>query len=355
MNLREPLHFIRKALSPRKTWNVAVAMTSYGLSRLTRRPFAWGVPPVLMIEPTNWCNLRCPLCPSGNGTLRRPRGFMDPALFHRVVDQVRGRALMVLLWNQGESFLHEDFLGLVRYAAAAGLYTMASTNGHFLRDPDAIVRSGLDSLIISIDGATEETYRQYRVGGSFEKVIEGTKAVVAAKRRLRSRTPIIHFQLILFRHNEHELAAARALAVSLGVDKVTYKTAQVYDPDEAARFLPGNEAFRRYDLDGDAFRLRLRAGVHAGPPVVPNRCRTLWLQPVVNWDGTVTPCCFDKSADFVMGRLSGDDGTLAEVWDGGRLNAFRRRVLTGRARIDMCRNCTEGIRSTYAEQDLPRA
>ena len=348
MNLKEPLHFLRKALSWGKTWNLVKAMASYGISRLTKRPFVWGVPPVLMIEPTDICNLRCPLCPSGNGTLRRGRGFMDPALFRRAVDEVRGRTYLLLLWNQGESFLHKEFLGMVRYAAEAGLYTMASTNGHYLKDPEAIVRSGLDSLIISLDGATPETYEKYRVGGNFEKVIEGTKALVAAKKRLRSKTPIIHLQFILFKHNEHEVEAVLRLAGELGVDKITYKTAQIYQEEDVRLFLPTKKEFLRYEVSGERFRLK---NGRNGGDEVPNRCRTLWLQPVLNWDGTVTPCCFDKHGDFAMG-LYGDGLPFERLWNNERFNEFRRRVLSGRGRIEMCRNCTEGIRTNYAERDI---
>lgn len=348
MNLKEPLHFLRKALSVRKTWNVVKVMTSYGLSRLTSRPFVWGVPPVLMIEPTDICNLKCPLCPSGNGSLTRAKGFIDRQLFRRIVDEIAERTHMLLLWNQGESMMHRDFLEMVRYASERGLYTMVSTNGHYLRDPEAIIGSGLDSLIVSLDGATPETYRTYRVGGIFEKVIEGTKALVAAKRRLRSRTPIIHLQFILFKHNEHEVSQVYRLARELGVDKITYKTAQIYRDEEIQAFLPDRKEFRRYEVRGGSFKLK--NGVHDGSGV-PNKCRALWLQPVVNWDGTVTPCCFDKDAEFAMGEFR--NGTSFErLWNSEQFNAFRKRILSDRAQIEMCRNCTEGIKTNYDERDI---
>jgi len=344
MNLKEPLHFLRRSLSFRKTWNLVKAMTSYGLSRLTKRPFVWGVPPVLMIEPTDICNLKCPLCPSGNGSLTRPKGFMDRQLFRQIVDEIAGRTHMLLLWNQGESMMHREFLDMVKYASERRLYTMVSTNGHYLRDPEAIVRSALDSLIVSLDGATPETYRKYRVGGVFEKVIDGTKALVAAKKRLRSKTPIIHLQFILFKHNEHEVDQMHRLARELGVDKITYKTAQIYKQEDIRLFLPDRDEFRRYDVQDASFRMKNGSGV-------PNRCRTLWLQPVLNWDGTVTACCFDKDANFAMGSYE-NGASFERLWNNMRFNAFRKKVLTDRAQIEMCRNCTEGIKTNYAERDI---
>ncbi len=349
MHLKETFHFARKALTVRKVWNVVAVLTSYVVSRIGGKPFVWGVPPVLMVEPTNLCNLRCPLCPSGNGTLRRARGFMDMAVFERLIDEIRGRTHMLLLWNQGESLSHREFHGMVRMAADAGLYTMASTNGHYFSDPHALVRSGLDSIIVSLDGASPETYRQYRVSGSFEKVIDGTRSLVAAKRELQSATPIIHLQFILFRHNEHETDSVKAIAEDLGVDKVTYKTAQIYDSDDVDRFLPTDVGLRRYDVDDKSFRVRMGLGRRPAP----NRCRTLWLQPVVNWDGSVTPCCFDKHGDFTMGSLgNGANETLESIWHGGSFNAFRKRLMKDRSAMEMCRNCTEGIAETYEEHNV---
>lgn len=345
MNLKEPLHFIRKAISLRKTWNLTKAVSSYGLSRIVRRPIVWGLPPGLMIEPTNFCNLRCPLCPSGNGSLTRERGFMDYDLYTRVIDEVRNRILMVLLWNQGESFLHKRFLDMVRYASDAGLYTLVSTNGHYFSDPEAVVRSGMDSIIISLDGATADTYKEYRIGGNFEKVIDGTRALVEAKHRLGSKTPIISVQLILFKHNEHEIGAVHNIAARLGADRVTYKTAQVYDTTDIQTYLPDKKEFRRYEVDGEQFRMA------NGSLSVPNRCWKLWSQPVVNWDGSVAPCCFDKNGDFSFARV-GEGGTLAEIWKSRSFNAFRKRILTDRTQIEMCRNCTEGVKTFVEERDV---
>jgi radical SAM protein with 4Fe4S-binding SPASM domain len=344
MNLTEPLHFASKALSLRKTWNVAKVATSYVVSRITKRPFVWGVPPVLMIEPTNVCNLKCPLCPSGNGSLTRERGFMDFDLYRRVIDDVRGRTHMVLLWNQGESFIHKQFLEMINYAHRAGIYTFVSSNGHFFKDPDAVIATGLDSLIVSLDGATPETYREYRVGGNFDTVINGMRSLVEAKHRLRSRTPIIHLQFILFKHNEHEIEEVKRLAGELGVDKITYKTAQIYASEDIQTYLPETKEFRRYEVQDDSFELR------NGKNGVPNMCRKLWMQPVVNWDGSITPCCFDKDGDYTMGQF-GNEGFEA-VWNNPAFNAFRRRVLTNRSGIEMCRNCTEGVRANYEERDL---
>lgn len=89
----------------------------------------WGMPTILQVEPTSRCNLHCRVCPVGAG-LGRPAGDMDPALFRRIVDEVRDSALLLLFWDWGEPFLHPEAYGMIRYAAQAGLRIVASTNGH---------------------------------------------------------------------------------------------------------------------------------------------------------------------------------------------------------------------------------
>src|SRR5512145_1377052 len=74
-----------KALTLKRIWNVLQASTSFLLSAVAKRHLVWGVPPVLTIEPTNICNLRCPLCVTGNGSMERPYGRMDFEIYKRLI------------------------------------------------------------------------------------------------------------------------------------------------------------------------------------------------------------------------------------------------------------------------------
>ena len=127
--------------------------------------------------------------------------------------------------------MHPQFLELVEYASSRKIYTATSTNAHYLTDEHArkTVESGLDRLIVSIEGTSQETYQLYRVGGKLDKVIEGTKNVVAWKKRLRSKTPHIVIQFLVVRPNEHQIHEVHLIAKVLGVDEVGIKTAQIYD------------------------------------------------------------------------------------------------------------------------------
>ena len=161
--LNENIRFLKKSFRFRRLFNAILVYLSYFLSLLFKKAIYWGSPPVVMIEPTNICNLKCPLCPSGNGTLKRTKGYMNFNVFKKIIDEIQATAFMVVLWNQGEPYLNKDFSKMVKYASDRGLFTLVSTNGNIAFNAEEVVNSGLDSMIISLDGTTQETYNKYRV------------------------------------------------------------------------------------------------------------------------------------------------------------------------------------------------
>ena len=237
---------------------------------------------------------------------------------------------------QGEPFIHPKFLELVREAKKQKLYTATSTNAHFLNDKQAkkTVESGLDRLIISIDGTTQESYEQYRVNGKLEKVIEGTKNIIHWKKELNSKTPYVIFQFLVVRHNEHQIENVKELGKKLGVDEVKFKTAQLYDYKNGNELMPKNEKFSRYKKDTN--------GTFSIKNPLDNQCWRMWQGCVVTWDGLVVPCCFDKDAEHQMGDLKEND--FKEVWNSKNYNQFRSSILKSRSEIDICTNCTEGTK-----------
>ncbi len=344
--MHENLLFIRKTLSLARLWNALKIYLSYGISLLLRRPLVWGLPPVLMLEPTNICNLKCPLCPTGAGTLRRPGGYLPLETYRRLVEELSRKLFMVLLWNQGESFLHRDFLEMIRIADRCGIWTYASTNGHFLDDPAELVRTGLGTLLISVDGASAETYQTYRRSGDFQLVLDNMRRLVTAKRELGSATPVIHLQFIIMKHNEHELGEITRLAREIGVDRLTLKTVQIYSEEDIESWLPRDAARSRYRVmedDGGRAHFTMKHGY-------PNRCLSLWNQAVVHAGGELVVCCFDKDSDFPMGDMGRD--TFQEVWRSKRYQEFRRQLFRNRGRLPMCRNCGEGVKTIYRQREV---
>jgi radical SAM protein with 4Fe4S-binding SPASM domain len=323
-------------LTLRRAFNALQVTGSYLLSRWTGKARHWGEPVSVALEPTTSCNLRCPECPSGLRSFTRPTGMLEEAFYRNVIDQLQERLLYLIFYFQGEPYLHPRFLEMVRYASAKGLYTATSTNAHFLSDQNArlTIESGLDRLIISIDGTSQETYAAYRVGGQLEKVLEGTRNLVRWKKQLRSRTPFVVFQFLVVRPNEHQIAEVKQLAKELGVDDVWLKTAQIYDYSEGSPLIPTIDYYSRYRANSD--------GSWSVKNKLLNHCWKMWHSCVITWDGQVVPCCFDKDAEHPMGNLQSE--SFRTLWQGQPYRQFRQSLLRSRSEIDMCRNCTEGTR-----------
>ncbi len=331
----DALHFLSK-LSGKRLWNAGRILSSYYESLYKKQPLHRGMPISLSFEPTTACNLRCPECPSGLRSFSRPTGIMPEALFKKVIDELHDTLLYLLFYFQGEPYLHPQFLDLVQYASQKGLYTATSTNAHFLHPANAqkTVASGLNRLIVSIDGTTQDTYQQYRVGGKLDKVIEGTENILHWKRKLGARTPHVIFQFLVVRPNEHQVEEVKKLATSLGVDEVRFKTAQIYDYRHGSPLMPTLDRYARYRKQAD--------GTYAIKNKLLNQCWKMWHSCVVTWDGQVVPCCFDKDASHSLGNVS--QKSFREVWHGQAYKAFRARLLQSRSQIDICQNCTEGTK-----------
>jgi radical SAM protein with 4Fe4S-binding SPASM domain len=223
---------------------------------------------------------------------------------------------------------------MVRYASKKKIYTITSTNAHFLDDDNArkTIESGLDRLIISIDGTTQDVYSQYRKEGSLDKVIEGARNIVKWKKKLHSSRPHVVFQFLVVKPNEHQIPEVYRLAKEIGVDEVKLKTAQVYDYANGNPLIPEQDRFSRYERKEDGtYRIKNR---------LANHCWKLWHACVITWNGLVVPCCFDKDATYRMGDLKGQE--FSTLWQGPAYRRFRQDILKGRDQIEICRNCTEG-------------
>lgn len=322
-------------LTLRRTWNAAKVLSSYYFSKWTKKPIQWGYPVSISFEPTTSCNLRCPECPSGLRSFTRPTGMLQPGFFSSTIDQLSRELLYLIFYFQGEPYLNPSFLEMVKYASSKGIYTATSTNGHYLNDENAkkTVESGLDRLIISIDGTTQDVYQQYRVGGKLERVLDGARNIVKWKKQLQSKTPFVFFQFLVVKPNQHQIEQVKQLAREVGVDDVRFKTAQVYDyKNDPNQLIPSIEKFSRYRKTSE--------GQYKIKSSLSNHCWRLWHATVITWDGLVVPCCFDKDATHNLGDLKGKP--FKEIWHNEKYIHFRRQILQSRKNIDICANCSEG-------------
>ena len=269
-------------------------------------------PYIYTVDVGNICNLRCPLCPTGVQGLGRPQGFMSVDDFEAVLEQIKPWAIEVVLHNWGEPFLHPRFLDLVRASRAAGVGTATSTNlnlvrrgSDFLRE---VVDSGLDHLVVSIDGTTPEVYESYRRGGNLEHVLTNLKDLIAHKRAVRSKTPVIEWQFLMMKHNQHQADDARRLAAELGVDQLRFLGAglpfeDLADVDLGEKWLPEDPEYRGYD-----------------PAIIRDRgylydegCFYLYRAMTVNPSGEVAPCCAVHHSKWDFGNLL--ESGLEQVWN----------------------------------------
>ncbi len=323
-------------LSFRRALNGIKVLSSYYLSKWFKKPVQWGMPISISFEPTTSCNLRCPECPSGLRAFTRPTGMLQKNFFKETIDQLHKELLYLVFYFQGEPYLNPDFLDMVKYASQKKIYTATSTNAHYLNDDNAkrTIEGGLDRLIISIDGTTQDVYQQYRVGGNLEKVLEGTRNVVKWKKEMKSKTPFIVFQFLVVKPNEHQIEDVKKLAKEIGVDDVWFKTAQVYDyENDPNNLIPSNDKYSRYKKTGNGYQFKGK---------LANHCWRLWHDPVITWDGLVAPCCFDKDAQHKLGDLK--QRSFKEIWKNGEYTKFRKAILNGRKNIDICANCSEGTK-----------
>lgn len=333
-NLNDTLNLASK-LTPARLWNGIKVMASFYASRLLKKPIQWGYPVSISFEPTTSCNLRCPECPSGLRAFTRPTGMLKKDFFSATIDDIHKELLYLIFYFQGEPYLNTDFLEMVKYASSKGIYTATSTNAHYLTDEAAkkTVESGLDRLIISIDGTTNDVYRSYRVGGNLDKVIQGAKNIVKWKKELNSKTPFVFFQFLVVKPNEHQIEDIKKLAKEIGVDQVRFKTAQVYDYEtDPNQLIPENQKFSRYKKNAD--------GTYTAKNKLANRCWKLQHANVITWDGLVVPCCFDKDAMHRLGNLKNE--SFKEIWHNSNYKQFRSELMQSRKNIDICANCSEG-------------
>lgn len=291
-------------------------------TRLAARPY------IVRVEPTSACNLRCPLCPTGLRELDRRNANLTPETLERILQRCGEHALFVVLWMWGEPLLNKRLPELAAVCHRNGVGSEVSTHLSVQLTPDridALVRSGLDWLIVSNDATTPETYSKYRVGGDFGLVMDNLRAIVERRKALGSATPFIEWQFVPLRHNESEMAGVAELARRTGVDGVRFKPARL---DKV-----GNRTFigtvpvqleQQWAPSDPALghRLSPRHGAYHD-----FHCPFLWSSVSIYADGAMAPCCETTSARHDLANVFEAD--FAAIWN-GESYARARRVALGR-------------------------
>ncbi|MDD3876478.1 MAG: radical SAM/SPASM domain-containing protein [Bacteroidales bacterium] len=324
--------YIIKSLTIARLSNYLKLVLSYFVSVIFRKNLLRGLPFSLSLEPTSYCNLNCPHCPTGNGSLKRDQGSLSMEHFKKVIDENENNLMYLILYFQGEPFLNHDIHKMISYARSKNIYVLTSTNAHHI-NPEmakALVESGLNKIIISLDGMTDESYSAYRINGHLEKVKASLENLLQARKTANSSIPFIEVQFLVLKTNEHEIEKVSNYCKELNVDKLSLKSAQIYDFENDTRFIPKNKKFSRYIYVDKKIQKARKS---------QNRCFKMWTSAAVTWDGILAPCCFDKDATFNMGNVFVSE--FKHVWESEKYQVLRTQLLKKRSSIDMCNNCSE--------------
>lgn len=256
-----------------------------------------------LIDPSSVCTLHCPLCPTGLGDMSRPRMFMKFDEYKKIIDQIGDYLLSIVFTHWGEPFLNKELMRIIDYTKHVKRvpFTSVDTNlnvGFSDKDIEDLVRSDLDLMLISVDGATQETYEKYRRGGKLQVVIDNSKLILEKRKELGKDRPFVVWQFLVMKQNEHELDKVLQLAKETGVDALRISAAQVWVSDADKPFKESYEASTEYMVDlGSEYSIYTADGKRKRSLAV---CQWLWKGVVINSDSGVHPCCvlFSKKYDF---------------------------------------------------------
>ncbi len=312
---------VRPALRPPKIWNFLLAY----LSRIARRPSAAGLPPFLMLEPSSRCDMACPMCPFLIHQEKRSRVDMSIADYRRLMDEIGPSLLTLSLWGWGEPLLNEQLPEMIQHARRHHVFVSVSTNALSMDRECArkLIASGLDYVILSVDGATEGTYSKYRGRGRFDKVLDNIRTLQEEKMRLGVSHPFTNLQFIVMRENEHEIPLVRKLAGELGVDKLSLKKVGLIEEADREKLLPRDARYVHRIYKGD---------------LDESPCSRPWNTPFITAAGDVIVCCGDIRYVHNFGNVF-RKGSFKEIWNGPEFRSFRRAVANNISRIEICRGC----------------
>ncbi len=334
-------YYVKLLLSSsfKRIFNLIKLRLSYRLSIILKSPVTWGYPSRLSIEPTTFCNLTCLECPSGQRTLTRPAGNMQYALYKKIIYESSSFLSYLNLYFQGEPFLNPGIFKMITLARQKRIYTAVSTNGHFLdtQNSKQIIDSGLDRLIICIDGINQKEYEIYRKNGNIKKIIKGIKILVSLKNELKSGKPYLTVQSLIMKHNQNRIKEMKSFFLDLGIDQVLFKSIQINEFSRGSPLIPTISRYSRYRS--------LEKGKYIIKNTLANKCWRMWNSAVITQDGTVIPCCFDKNASYKLGDIN--QYGLKDIWKSNSYKKFRKSILRCRKDINICRNCTEGLKRIF--------
>ncbi len=313
-----------------KRWNLIKA----GMNILYRGAHSHNMPVHMQFELVNYCNLHCPVCPTGAQAIARKKMAMDPDLYERVIDETGPFLLTASLWAWGESLLHPHLGKILRASLKHHFVILISTNGQNLDDERVIhtlIQYPPTCLIVAIDGLTDETNSQFRVGAKLGPALAGVRKLAELKQKHSLIFPVLQMRFIVMKHNEHEVEKLDPFARENGFDMFSLRSLSIIDNESAeeihGKFVPGEAAWRAYKYKGGKRE-------HGNSYI----CQQPFLFPTLFADGTLVACEQDFNAQLSMGQIS--KGTsFGDLWFSKRAAQIRRTIRDAPHDYSFCRNC----------------
>ena len=250
----------------------------------------------IVIDPTNACNLGCPLCPTGLGASDRTKRMLKFDDYKKIIDQIQDYCIEIHLYNWGEPTLNKKLVEMLQYAKSKNIWSRISSNlslkfkeGYL----ENFIKSGLNLLHIDIDGLDQEVYAKYRKKGDLKIVLENLRKILEIKKTNNLDEPIIEIAMLAMRQNEHQHQDFLKFGKELGVDDVKLHKIQ-HNPNMDEKWLPEDTSLIYKTYDGGM------ASSTSGSDEEIKQCNWPWSGIVINPDGGVNPCCIidDPNSDF---------------------------------------------------------
>ncbi|MBM2817288.1 MAG: radical protein [Ignavibacteria bacterium] len=277
-------------ITMQKLWNAIIAF----VEMITGKAIVQSKPFVLRLEPTNICNLRCPRCSCGINTDPRKKGYIKLEDFRNILEENKRNTIILRLDGDGEPTLHPQIIEIIAIAKSFGLAVSMSTNlnTQISKDANGIIRSGLDRLIVPIDGITQISHEKYRVGGDLAQVKKNLINILNTKKQLGHKKPYVEVQFLDWGYNHDEIPLLRSEVRMLGVDKL-----EVITPDWAVT----NKKANRHK---------------------PRRCFWLWSVLTIDWETNYHSCT--NAWTLPWPRLNFKDISSNSFWNSDLMVEARR-------------------------------
>jgi radical SAM protein with 4Fe4S-binding SPASM domain len=326
LNLKKIKNFLIACVEEK---NVSIKLTSF--------------PYKLIVDPTNACNLGCPLCPTGLGASDRKKGILKFSDFKKIVDESKDYCIEMHLYNWGEPTLNKELVKMIKYAHENKIWTRISSNmslnykENYLQD---LVTSGLSLLHIDIDGLDQEVYVKYRKKGNLNTVLNNLKEIIKIKETRKLEKPVLELAMLAMRQNEHQHDEFLKLKDKFNVDVVKIDKIQ-HNPNMDEKWLPKNKDLIYKTYEGGS------ASSNSAKDNEIKQCHWPWSSMVINHDGGVNPCCIidDPNSDFSNLKSH----SISEVWNNEEYISSRsefgdKSQITKPTICNVCKNQTHSKR-----------